>query len=487
LERNRIATETVEQLRIIFDPKSVAVIGASSTPYKWGGMMIQRLSSTGYQGAIYPINPQEDEIQGLPVYHTVLDVPDGIDLAVITVRAEVVPQAMRECVQKGVKGAVVISAGFAETGDHGRALQEEITEIARQGGLRFVGPNCMGIWNTASNLNLGLHSTPSQGSIGFISQSGTLGGMFAQIATVKGYGLGKFISAGNQADLDVADYLEYLADDPDTKAIVMYVEGFSDGRKLFRVARGIAGKKPVVVYKAGKNPAIARVAMSHTASIAGEDRIFDAMCRQVGFIRANELLSSLDMAAILTRQPLPRGKRVGILGTGGQCVVLSDICVSMGLEVPELSHEDMAFIISDVEFPPHAPAPRNPVDFAGSARTALMEAKVLNKMAQLDYIDALISNAPVTFLQDVSTATAEQKKHDSETAELLSAIPQKYGKPLVHIGFGHVVHNGGLLQQSLDSAGITCYATPEEAVRALHTLMKYAEVRKQFSEEETAR
>jgi len=193
--------------------------------------------------------------------------------------------------------------------------------------------------------------------------------MFAQVASDKGYGLSKFVSAGNQADLDVADYLEYLADDPDTKAIVMYIEGISDGRKLFRVARGMAGKKPVIVYKAGKNPAVARVTMSHTASIAGKDRIFDAMCQQVGFIRANDLFGSLDMAAILTRQPLPKGNRVGILGTGGQCVVLSDICVSMGMEVPELSNEDISFIISEVEFPPHAPTPRNPVDFAGANRT----------------------------------------------------------------------------------------------------------------------
>lgn len=265
-----------------------------------------------------------------------------------------------------------------------------------------------------------LHSIPHKGPISFISQSGTLVGTFANVATIKGYGLSKLISAGNQADLDVADYLEYLADDPDTKAIVMYVEGFSDGRKLFRVAREMAGKKPVVVYKAGKNPAIARVTMSHTASIAGEDRIFDAMCQQVGLIRANDLLGSLDMAAILTRQPLPKGKRVGILGTGGQCVVLADTCVSMGMEVPELRNEDISFIISEVEFPPHAPTPRNPVDFAGSNRTASMEANVLNKLAQLDYIDGVISNTPITFRPTGRNATAEQIKFDTEAGELLA-------------------------------------------------------------------
>jgi len=476
-----MAESITEQLRRIFDPRSVAVVGASGVPHKWGGMMIERLSLAGYRGAIYPINPREKEIQGLPVYRTVLDVPHEIDLAVITVRAEQVSQAIRDCVQKGIKGAVIISAGFAETGSHGRALQDEVTDIARQGGLRFVGPNCVGIWSVSSGLNFALSAIPTKGGIGFISQSGTLGRVFAQVAHDKGYGLSKFVSVGNQADLDVADYLAYMADDPDTKVIVMYIEGFSDGRKLFQVARGMAGQKPVIVYKAGKNRAIARVAMSHTAAVAGEDRIFDALCRQVGFHRANELYSTLDMAAILTRQPLPRGNRIGILGTGGQCVVLSDICVSMGLEVPELSDEDATFVISDIEFPPHAPAPRNPVDFAGSGRDALMEARVLNRMAQLDYIDGLISNTPVTFLQDAATRTAEQEKRDAEAGELLTAIPQKYEKPLINIGFGNLASTGAALYKTLQEAGITAYLTPEEAVRAMHVLVKYAEIRKQFS------
>ena len=448
---------------------------------------MQRLLETGYKGAVYPINPREDEIQGLPVYRTVLDVPNKIDLAVIILRAELVPQAMRECVQKGIKGAVVISTGFAETGNQGQALQEEITDIARQGNIRLVGPNCMGIWSNASNLNLALYSKPSKGSIGFISQSGTFGGIFSHFATSRGYGLSKFISVGNQADLDIADYLEYLADDPDTKAIVIYAEGFPDGRKLFKVAREMTGKKPVVIYKAGKNLAIARVTMSHTATIAGEDRIFNALCQQVGFIRANELLSSLDIAAIITQQPLPKGNRVGILGTGGQCVVLADTCVSIGMEVPELRNEDIEFIISEIEFPPHAPTPRNPVDFATGSHTALDEAKVLNKLAQLDYIDGIITNTPATFQHAAKTSAAKQKQLESEAGELLAAIPQKYGKPVVTFGFGQPRANTGLLKKFLDSAGIPSYATLEEVVRAMYSLVKYAEIKRQFTEEQTVK
>jgi acyl-CoA synthetase (NDP forming) len=470
-----------EQLRPIFMPKSVAVIGASGVPFKWGNDIILSMQTAGYQGAIYPINPREEKILGLPVYRSVLDVPDPIDLAVITIRGEQVPQAMRDCIRKGIKGAVLITAGFAETGSRGQALQEEVTGIARQGGIRFVGPNCMGIYSAAANLNLSLPSGVPKGSIGFISQSGTFGGIFARAAAGRGCGLSCFISAGNQADLDVADYLEYLADDPETKVVVMYVEGLRDGKKLFNAGRKIAGRKPVIIYKAGKNQSIARVTLSHTASIAGEDRVFDAMCRQAGFIRVDELFSLLDAAAILTRQSLPVGNRIGILGTGGLCVVLADTCVSMGLEVPELKEEDVTFIISDLEFPPHAPAPTNPVDFAGSNRTALQEVGVLNKMAQLDYIDGLICNTPITWADSSRSSAVEQEKLLTQAAELLTAIPQKLGKPVVTVGLSGIAFTNELILKAMEVAGITSYNTPEAAARAMAILVKYAEIRKRFA------
>jgi acyl-CoA synthetase (NDP forming) len=438
------------------------------------------MQMNGYKGTIYPINPKEEKILGLPVYRSVLDVPDPIDLAVISIRAEQVPQAMRECIQKGIRGAVLITAGFAETDSRGQALQEEVTGIARQGGLRFVGPNCMGIYSAAANLNLSLPGEVPRGSVGFISQSGTFGGIFARAAAGRGCGLSSFISAGNQADLDVADYLEYLADDPETKVVVMYIEGLGDGKKLLNVGRKIAGQKPVIIYKAGKNQSIARVTRSHTASIAGEDGIFDAMCRQAGFIRVDELFSLLDAAAILTRQPLPGGKRIGILGTGGLCVVLADTCVSMGMEVPELKEEHVKFIISDLKFPPHAPSPRNPVDFAGANRTALQEAGVLNKMAQLDYIDGLICNTPITWADSSGSSAVEQEKLLTQAAELLTAIPQKLGKPVVTVGLSGIAFSNELILKAMEAAGITSYNTPEAAARAMAILVKYGEIKRRF-------
>jgi acyl-CoA synthetase (NDP forming) len=477
-----VAKSIVEQLEPIFNPHSVAIVGASNVPFKWGAQTIQRLLQSGYSGAIYPINPREDVIQNLPAYHSVLDIPEAVDLAIITVRADQVPQALLECVEKGIKGAIIISADFAETGSYGQELQEEITRIAKQSGLRVVGPNCMGLSNATANINT-FPGVSIKGSVGFISQSGSLSHMLARIAGTRGFGMSKIISVGNQADLGVADYLKYLVEDPDTEVIAIYLEGLKDGRKLFQVAHETAGLKPVVVYKTGTHPGSARVAMSHTAAIIGEDRIFDAMCQQVGFIRSPDLYSLLDMAGVLTRQPLPVGNRVGIQGTGGLCMVTADACLTMGMQIPEIRDEDIASVISGIDFPPHAPPPRNPIDFAGS-HTALMDATALNNLARLDYIDGVISNRPVTF--NLSAESDEQQKLDAKVGELLAAIPRDYRKPAILIGpaAGRDMEMFGMsntINKTLDNVGIPCLSSPEEAVRAMYALMKYAEIKERFA------
>lgn len=480
-----MANSISEELQSIFNAKSVAVIGASSASFKWGAQTLHRLINFGYHGKVYPINPRETEIQGLRAYASVLDVPDPIDLAVITVRADMVPQSVKECTEKGIKGAIIISADFAETGHHGQSLQKETLEIARQGGLRFVGPNCFGIFNSANGLST-LPTVPAKGEIGFISQSGSLVHMVARVASLKGYGLSKLVSAGNQADLDVADYLQFLGDDPETKSIVIYLEGFKNGRKLFDVAKQVTAKKPVVIYKAGRHPDSDRVSMSHTANMTGEDRIFDAMCRQVGMLRADTLHSTMDMAAILTRQPFASGNRIGIQGTGGQCMILADTCLSLGMQVPELSDEEAEGIISGIQFPPHAPMPRNPVDFAGS-HTALMDATVINNMAQLDKIDGIISYRPVTFHIQSSSSPEEQAEMDRKVGELITEAPLKYGKPLVLIGFDRgtekeTFRESEIINQAIKAAGILSFQTLEDAAGAMNALVKYGEIKRRQSE-----
>lgn len=466
----------IDELNPIFNARSVAVIGGSSNINKWGGRMVQRLILAKYQGKIYPINTGEENVQGIYTYRSVLDVPDTIDLVVIAIPARFVSQIMLECVQKGIKGVVIVTADFAETGNAGKALQQEITGIARQGGMRIVGPNCQGIWNSSNHLNLALSNVPLDGSVSIISGSGNFSHIFADFCVERGYGVNKVISMGNQADLDAADYIEFLADDNETKAIFLYLEGFHDGRKFFQVAKEAIKKKPIIIFKSAKNPSVARVAASHTGAIAGEDRVFDGMCKQTGLIRSDDMLTSLSMATVLTMQPPAKGNRIAIMGMGGQCVTTSDICISMGLQVPPILEKDRKFILEGIEFPPQAPPLTNPVDFAGSSLGGWGEIKVLNRLAQLDYIDGIITNIP--FLPRNNTnSSSEMESMISRFIEQLIEIPRKFGKPLIFQSLPGSIRDREM-QKRLAEAGMIGFLSPEESVRAMYALVKYGEIKR---------
>jgi acyl-CoA synthetase (NDP forming) len=389
---------------------------------------------------------------------------------------------MKECIEKGVKGAIVITAGFAEIGPEGKALEEEVLAIARDGGIRFIGPNCMGIWSAAGMLSLSFEKAPLPGPIAFVSQSGTFGGVLSEIAGTKGYGLSKFISIGNQGDLCAADFLEYLAQDDDTKVIVFYMEGFKDGPRFMDLAKEIIKEKPIVIYKAGRSSPGVRATKSHTASIAGSDAIFDAICRQIGIVRAQETLQAFDLAEALAHQPLPRGKRVAILGSGGQGVVTADACAALGLEVPELDSD--AVRILQESMPSHAPVPRNPVDFADSARTSMEEAAVVETLLSRDYIDGVIANAPfnaaamstILGVARMPKSLVDVTKLAIQGAEYLAALPAIYNKPLITIRFHRYEHD--IVLDILRGAGIPVYDTPEECARAMQALVQYAEAKR---------
>jgi acetyltransferase len=403
-------------------------------------------------------------------------------MAVIVVPAALAPQAMADCAAKGIKGVVMITAGFAETGKEGQALQDEVLRIAQQAGVRFVGPNGNGIYTSAVSLSLTFDEPLRKGRIAFVSQSGTFGGLLAQIATAKGYGLSKFVSIGNQADLKAADYLEYLAEDDDTGVIVFYMEGFKDGRRFFKLAREVVRRKPIIIYKAGKTEAAARATMSHTSSIAGSDVVFDAMCKQVGIIRANETVQIFDMAEALVNLPLPPGNRVGIIGSGGQGVVVSDNCEMLGLKVPALDMETRLRLKQAL--PPHAPVPSNPVDFAGGTRSAEDESMIADALAQIDYIDGIICNTP-SFRGGGSSG--DNARSAIAGAEMLTAIPGKYGKPVVTLrwggsGGGRGGGGGDVVRNIVRDAGIPSYDTPEQCVRAMWALAEYARIRKRLEE-----
>jgi len=462
------------QLTPIFTATSIAVIGASNDSTKWGYRMVDRPLKTGYRGAIYPVNEREKFVLGLPAYPNISTIPYEVDLAVIAVPAVIVPRVLTECIAKGIKGAVVITAGFAEIGEAGAAIQNEMVKVAQEGKIRLIGPNGMGIWSSAVRLNLAFNQLPRQGRIAFVSQSGSFGTFLCEVASNKGYGFSKFISAGNQADLDAADYLEYLGEDKDSAAIVFYMEGLKDAKRFMDTARQVVKRKPVIVYKAGRSEVAVRAAMSHTASLAGSDEIFDVMCKQVGIIRVDEASHLFDIAQALISQPLPPSNRIAVIGSGGQGVVTSEACASLGLEIPMFDEETKLKLKK--QLPPHAPTPNNPLDFAGGARTPLDEARVAEAVAQLDYIDGIIMNLPVMVGgQEVDYAISA-----IECAKVLSTIPEKYGKPIIlfkwHPGSETDLIHNILLKHSQ----MPCYETLDQCARSMYALVKYAEIRREL-------
>jgi len=468
-----LTPEIVKALDPIFKPKSIAFIGASNHPAKWGGRMISSALAYNFRGKIYPVNPKEKRIYGLKSYADVSDIPDEIDLAVFTVPAAQMPKVMQSCVKKKVKGGVMISADFAETGEKGRALEDETVKIAGKGGIRFVGPNGNGIFSPAGGLNITPFPNPPSGALAFISQSGMFGGQAVGTVFTRGFGLSKFISMGNQADLTVSDYLKYLAQDPDTRVIAIYMEGFKDGRAFWETAQEVVGEKPVLILKGGTSEMGAKATLSHTASVAGEEKIFNGMCRQAGLIRAFQLEHLFIMAEALIKLPFPKSNRIAVVGNGGQGVTTTDNLSRMGMVVPEFKQNDK-LALKEI-MPPHAPIPNNPVDFAAGVYDEMDEIRVIEKLASLDYIDGLITNAPMDRTPKKETL-AQEKIAVITAAERFCNISKKHNKPLI----AHRLNISPSTAEILRSAGIPVYNTSEQCTIAMHALTQYHKIKNDF-------
>ncbi|HEY77971.1 MAG TPA: CoA-binding protein, partial [Dehalococcoidia bacterium] len=301
----------------LFTPDTVAVIGASNVAGSWGVGIMKRLL-TAKNRRVYPVNPAATEVLGMAAFGSVLDIPEPIDLAVIVVSAPRVPSLLRECVQKGIRTAIIISGGFSETGAPGGKLETELVEIARQGNLRFVGPNTMGHLDTGSQLStMPWTAIPKPGPVALIVQSGNMGHRILYNGRGAGIGFSKFVCTGNEADLHLEDCLEYLARDDDTKIITAYIEGLREGRRFLQLARETTVRKPIIVIKSGGTEVAARAAKSHTGAIAGSNEIYTAAFRQSGVIRVDDDDELTDVASALINQPLPRNNQIGILSIGG--------------------------------------------------------------------------------------------------------------------------------------------------------------------------
>ena len=429
----RESIAAVNALKLFFEPRGVAVIGASRQRGTIGGEILHNLLSYGFKGSVYPVNPAATSIENVTCYPTIEAVPGPVDLAVIIVPAAKVVEVAVECGRKGVKALVVISAGFSETDSEGKARQAELLSVCRSAGMRLIGPNCMGIANT--NPAVLLDATfapviPTRGSVGFSSQSGALGLAIMEFANSLGLGISTFVSVGNKADISGNDLLRYWESDDDTNVILLYLESFGNPKKFSEIARRVGRRKPIAVVKSGRSAAGARATSSHTgALLAASDVTVDALFRQAGVVRTDTLAELFDVASLFANQPLPNGRRVGIItNAGGPAILCADACEARGLEVPVLSAESQARLR---EFLPNGASVGNPVDMIASApadhyRKAI---EILGRDTNVDSLIVIFTPPLVTRAGDVAQSIVEAIEHIDKNKPVLSVFLSAHGAP----------------------------------------------------------
>jgi len=455
-----------ENLVRMFDPVSVAVIGASKNPGKLGYHVMKSLTQGGFQGGLFPINPGESELFGARAYPSLADVPHGVDLAVVALPAQAVPEIIQHCSAKGVKGIVLISAGFKEIEDRlGAQLQAEIARLADEAGIPIIGPNTFGMVNLHQDLNASFtpeFSRLRKGGISLISQSGGMAHMLAFLALEQNVGFSKIIGVGNRCNLGFAELLEYLVDDEDTRVIAMYMEGVDDPRGFMEVGRRTRGRKPVLVYKVGRSEVSDKASQFHTGSLAGRYKVYQGAFRQTGMLAVHSLEEFLDAAKALDSCPLPQGNRVAVLsGQAGPGMAATDVCEETGLGLATFSKETQARI--NAALPPLAlrsnpvdmgPAWYSPQAIAQVAEAALGDANVDGVVLCIAYASANIG--AVEALSGVLKSWAKQKPITS----CLSAPSGLWEEGIA----------------SLEEAGVPNYPAPERAARALGNLWTYREL-----------
>lgn len=483
-------SENAQALDCLFKPKSIAVIGASNNPGKWGFLILMNIRLGGFKGEVFPVNPKEKEILGYRAYPSIADVPGPVDLALIVLPPAKAPQVMRECAGK-VRTALVIAAGFGEIGPDEKGLEEELVLAAAEGGIRVVGPNCNGVMcSSPSSLYAIMPSYfPRPGKISMASQSGNIGGIMLRTALRRDCGFGKYVSTGNEADLHMEDYFEYFLGDPDTEVILSYVEGARDGKRLMEVARKVTPQKPIVMIKGGRTPAGTVAASSHTGSLAGADAVFSAMCRQAGIILVDDIEELLDVALALRRQPPPRGRRVGILTTGGGLGVLSaDICAGIGLEVAQLKERTIKKL--DEVLPPWWNK-GNPVDLvAGLSKSSVQGC--LEALATADEVDCIlmlgiglggsrkkaIERGPLSEHQGLRDMVDRLLEQEHDSAHTLIECLDTYNKPIL------VVSDSATLSKQDRAGAVEILETngvyPYPSIRGAAVVMKRLIERQEF-------
>lgn len=447
-----------QPLDAIFLPKTVAVIGAKDTSNSVGRTIMSNLSSFG--GKVFPVNPHRKEVLGLKAYPNISAVPEPVDLAVVVTPAATVPGIIEECAQCHVGGAIIISAGFKESGETGVALEKEIVRHARAVGMPIIGPNCLGVMNPIYGLNATFAKGMAlKGNVAFISQSGALCTAVLDWSFQEKIGFSAFVSIGSMADVGWGQLIDYLGGDPQTQSILIYMETIGDPRSFLTAAREIALEKPIIVIKAGRSPAAAQAAASHTGSLAGSDEVFDAALERAGILRVDSIQELFSMASVLGRQPRPPGNRLAIVtNAGGPAVLATDAAVQHGAVMAQL---DPGTIESLNAHLPPAWSHQNPVDILGDA-TPERYAATIEKLAQDPHVDGLLA---ILTPQDMTDC--------DKTAESLVPYAHLSGKPVLASWMGgESVKNG---TEILSQAGIPVFAYPDVAAATFATMWRYSQ------------
>jgi len=451
-----------DPLHIFFHPRGVAVLGASGNPTKLSHGVLRNLVTHGYRGPVYPVNPKGGEMLGLRVYPSVADVPDPVELAIIVLSAERTVEALEACGKRGVRAAVLIASGFAELGVGGREREEQLRAAARRYGMRFIGPNCVGVIDTYSPIDTTFVRTmPTQGVIGFVSHSGAVCGGTMDWASAVGVGFSRIISLGNQADVDMADALESLAADPHTQVVAAYIEGLPDGRRFVEAAARMTVQKPLVVLKAGRTPSGTRAVASHTGALAGADRAFLAACRKAGAIPVENLEQLVDASIALAYRNPPTGPRTAILtNAGGPAAVGADALDRQGLHLADLSPETQARLR---EVCPRGAMVGNPVDMLGGPRPE----------HYAEALEVLLGAPEVDGVMVVFVPQAIMEPHYVATE--VGRVAEGADKPVVCCISG----GGGIraAARALHAHSVPHYLTPARAALGLGALWRYRDIR----------
>jgi len=469
----------------LFNPKNIALIGASATLGKWGSIILFNILNGGFEGTVYPVNPKERSILELDCYSAVGDIPEPVDLAMITTRAQTVPSLIDECGAKGIPFVIVVTSNFKEAGPKGARLEHEIVEKARGYGMRIVGPNTMGIFSAGPHLHALMPPViPLHGPVSMFSQSGNLGTQMLAWGESQGVGFEKFVSSGNEGDLTCVDYLRYFAKDETTRVILAYLEGVGDDSELLPVAREISKKKPIIVFKGGRTEAGSHAAASHRGAVAGSIHIYKSVFHQTGMIEVSSSQGLLDCAKAFSSLPIPRGNRVAILTRGGGWgVITADACEENGLVVPQLP-DDLIRKMSRIlpEYWSHG----NPVDMV-AVITQQPFLQCLEMLANWKGIDAIItaggrvdmtikpsqrSKLPDEIkkaLVDFSDPANRYARPKDKISMGIEKLIEQTGKPIIELALFSSVLNG----DSSEHDHTISFPTPERAVQVLHLMVEY--------------